>query len=117
MPMNSMSIMLCGGITGHASDCQRELSGKCHNLTDRERTIMTWLLEYAWMDTIAEQAQEVRCIMAQSENVGELVALLTDKYQGQAFDDAQAAEAHGFALSALYECHDGPHLTTCPRNH
>lgn len=80
-----------------------------------EDAIREWLLEYAWLGTPKEQEREVDCIMAQQDTVS-VVDALTEKYSGMANDDRQALEAQGFALSGLYECHDEPHLSTCPRN-
>lgn len=78
--------------------------------------VHSWLLDYAWLGTPDEQTREVACIMAQGDVVS-IVDGLTEKYASQANDDKQTLEAQGFALSTLYECHDEPHLATCPRNH
>lgn len=78
-----------------------------------EAAIREWLLRYAWMGTEEEQAREVDCIMAQGE-VASIVDGLTERFAGMANDDSQRLEAHEFALSSMYECHDGPHLETCP---
>lgn len=75
--------------------------------------IRKWLLAYAWNGTTAEQAAEVECILAQDgwKHHG----ALAEKFRGQAEDpDTNAPDE--FALSSLYECHDGPHLSTCPNN-
>jgi hypothetical protein len=74
--------------------------------------IRDWLLKYAWSGTPEAQAEEVACIMAQDD--WKYIDAQTEKLAGQAWDDAMAAEAEGYALSALYECHGGPHLATCP---
>jgi hypothetical protein len=65
------------------------------------------------LGTESERRREVECIMSQGE--WEHLDARIDRTQGQAFDDKQAEEASGFELSALYECHDGPHLLACPR--
>lgn len=78
-----------------------------------KENVMKWLLDYAWLGTAEEQAATVECIMSQ----GDIVTLLDGRIEqvsGQAWDDEQAKEAFGFALSGLYECHDEPHLETCP---
>lgn len=76
--------------------------------------VRQWLLAYAWMGTADEQAREVDCIMAQDG--WHYLAEHADRYAGaQAEPGPQAyAEGHGIALSGLYECHDAPHLPTCP---
>jgi len=81
-----------------------------------EDQIREWLLGYAWLGTREERAAEVDCIIAQGD-VESIVDGLTEKFSGQAVDDAQAGQASEFALSSLYECHEAPHLPTCPRNH
>jgi hypothetical protein len=75
--------------------------------------IRDWLLDYAWSGNEDQQRRNVECIMSQGDVVS-IVDGLTERYAGQAFDHEQAMEAQGFALSSLYECHDGPHLPTCP---
>jgi hypothetical protein len=73
--------------------------------------VRAWLLAYAWIGTPEERAAEVECILAQDG--WQHLDAVTEHYRGMAADDAQISEAAGFALSALYECHDGPHLPTC----
>lgn len=77
--------------------------------------VKAWLLDYAWLGTAEEQAREVDCIMAQDD--WRYLDAQTERYLGQASgEEADApSEAAAFAISALYECHDGPHLDTCPR--
>lgn len=77
--------------------------------------IKAWLLDYAWSGTPEQQAAEVDCIMAQDG--WKAIDGMTEKYVGQSWDpggEGVLDEANGFALSALYECHDAPHLPTCP---
>jgi hypothetical protein len=76
--------------------------------------IQEWLLDYAWSGTPDEQAAEVACIMKQDD------WKYVEARAGQ-FADAQEVpgpaamdEGLGFALSEMYECHDGPHDGTCP---
>jgi len=84
-----------------------------------EQEIRAWLLDYAWLGNAEEQAREVACIVAQdswralevrSDYRAEIVAEAGEKPYDQVL-----ADAHGMELSALYECHDGPHLESCPR--
>lgn len=72
------------------------------------------LLAYAWAGDAESQKREVECIMAQNE--WELIEVQADKYAGAQFEwhPGLMDEATGWAVSALYECHDGPHLKTCP---
>lgn len=78
--------------------------------------VRTWLLDYAWFGTPDQREAEVDCILAQGQ--WEHLDAVTEKYAGQAEEPGPAAvtEAQGFVLSALYECHDGPHQATCPQN-
>jgi hypothetical protein len=81
----------------------------------QEAAVRAWLIRYAWADDTLEAKQaRVACIMAQDD--WRYIDALADKYAGQAEVPGPEAfsEAEGFALSALYECHDGPHLETCP---
>lgn len=77
--------------------------------------VRAWLLDYAWSGSSEQQAAEVDCIMAQG--AWQHLDAMTEHYAGQAEVPGPAAvsEAAGFALSALYECHDGPHQATCPQ--
>lgn len=76
--------------------------------------IHAWLLRYAWLGTADEQQREVDCIMAQDgwHHIG----ARADQFAGAQFEPGPEAFDEGvqFALSELYECHDGPHLPTCP---
>lgn len=79
--------------------------------------VKAWLLDYAWMDGPAEQAAEVDCIMAQGD--WKVLDARADRRAGASESGGGPAEfeaAYGMELSALYECHDEPHLPTCPRN-
>lgn len=81
----------------------------------RGEEVKAWLLGYAWLGTPERRAAEVECIMAQPD--WRHVDALAEKFAGQASGEETnlANETLGFALSSLYECHDGPHLPTCPR--
>ena len=73
-----------------------------------------WLLGYAWLGDGDYQRREVECIMAQDD--WKYIDARIEKYKGQASGEEVDldGEASGFALSGLYECHDEPHLATCP---
>lgn len=77
--------------------------------------VRKWLLAYAWLGTQEEQVLEVECILHQDD--WRHLEALADKFAGAQFEPGPKAFDEGteFALSALYECHDGPHLNTCPR--
>lgn len=82
---------------------------------DREQ-VQEWLLNYAWMGTPDTRAREVECIVSQGE--WQHLSAREEQLRAQASGDETHLEAdvHGHALSALYECHDGPHLPTCPHH-
>jgi hypothetical protein len=74
-----------------------------------------FLLAYAWAeDSDDAETAVVACIMAQDD--WRYVDTLADRFAGaQAEPGPEAfAEGIGYALTALYECHAGPHLPTCP---
>lgn len=81
-----------------------------------EDEVREWLLRYAWLGEPDERRREVDCIMSQ-DNWRYLEAR-KEQLRGQASGEETNLEedVNGFALSALYECHGGPHLTTCPRS-
>jgi hypothetical protein len=77
--------------------------------------VRAWLLDYAWCEDSDEaRARVVDCILAQDD--WQIIDVTADRYAGAQFEPGPKAydEGMGFALSALYECHDAPHLTTCP---
>lgn len=80
-----------------------------------ETSIRKWLEDYAWLGTSDEKQREIDCIMSQSD--WKHIDAVAEKFAGQASGEEQdiMSGATGFALSALYECHDAPHLPTCPR--
>lgn len=79
-----------------------------------EDAIKAWLLNYAWLGDADYQRREVDCIMAQDD--WRYIDARIEMYKGQASGEEVNLdmEASGFALSGLYECHDEPHLPTCP---
>jgi len=82
-----------------------------------EDEIRNWLLAYAWLGNEEDQVREVDCIMSQDD--WKYLEARKEQLRNQASGEEAdlEAEVDGHALSALYECHDGPHLDTCPRNH
>ena len=77
--------------------------------------VRTWLLKYAWNeDSDDAKRRVVECIMAQDG--WRFIDAIADKFAGAQEEPGPAAYNEGtvFALSALYECHDAPHLATCP---
>lgn len=76
-----------------------------------ETKVREWLLDYAWSGTADEQRREVDCIM--SQDGWKYIDASAERFRAMANDDEQAKEAIGYALSALYECHSGPHQVTC----
>ncbi len=79
-----------------------------------EQSIKAWLLDYAWLGDADYQRREVECIMSQDD--WKYIDAMTEHYAAQAEVPGPEAvqSANGFALSSLYECHDAPHLPTCP---
>lgn len=84
-------------------------------MTMTKAKVRAFLLDYAWSGTPEEQAREVDCIMAQEGH--KYVDEVAEQYAGAQWEPGSQAFDDGvdFALSALYECHDEPHLPTCPR--
>lgn len=83
-------------------------------MADTEVEIRDWLISYAWMGDEDTKRRVVECIMTQDD--WKFIDGRTEHLAAQAEDPGPAewAQAHGFALSALYECHNGPHIETCP---
>jgi len=80
-----------------------------------EDQVRAWLLDYAWAeDTDDAKVGVVDCIMAQKG--WEHIDVRADAYAGAQFEPGPDAYDEGtqWALSALYECHDGPHQQSCP---
>jgi hypothetical protein len=69
----------------------------------------------AWLDENYRISEgETECILAQDG--WKFLGAHTERYAGMAFEPGPEAwaEAHEFALSALVECHDAPHIAACP---
>lgn len=82
-----------------------------------ENAVREWLKDYAWAEETPEaKAAIVECIMAQGE--WEFIDCVADAFAGAQEEPGPKAfsEGMGYALSALYECHSGPHQETCPDN-
>lgn len=79
--------------------------------------VRRWLLDYAWSGTPEEKEREVNCILSQED--WKYLDARVERDMGQWSEEGDHRqvlnEAWGFELSALYECHDEPHLATCPR--
>jgi hypothetical protein len=73
-----------------------------------------WLLNYAWLGTEAEKAATVECIM--SQDGWQFIDVVADQFAGAQEQPGPATFSEGveYALSALYECHGGPHRASCP---
>lgn len=83
--------------------------------TDGKDELRAWLLDYAWSGTKEQQAAEVECILTQDR--WQHVAAHAEHLRAQLNDpddQFEQRQARGMAVSALYECHDGPHIDTCP---
>lgn len=85
-----------------------------HHSVDTREQVRNWLLDYAWAGTKEEQIRTVECIM--HHEGWKYIDAVADKFAGAQEEPGPKAFSQGteFALSALYECHDGPHLETCP---
>lgn len=61
-------------------------------------------------------ADVIDCIMSQDD--WKHVDIQAERFMNAQFGDGDPEQvrrdAEGFALSALYECHDAPHIATCP---
>lgn len=81
-----------------------------------EQEVRDWLKDYAWLNEPEEaKLREIDCIIAQG--TWRYIDAIADKFAGAQWEPGPEAYSEGtlFALSALYECHDAPHLETCPR--
>ena len=78
--------------------------------------IRAWLLDYAWNGTPAAREAEVACIMAQDDwkYIDARIERSMGQWSGEGDHAQTLLDAEEFALSSLYECHEGPHLPTCP---
>lgn len=74
-----------------------------------------WLIDYVWAeDTQDAKERVIGCIL--SQDGWQYIDAKAEQFAGAQWEPGPAAfdEGVGFALSALYECHDEPHLPTCP---
>jgi hypothetical protein len=79
----------------------------------KQDEIRRWLVRYAWYGDETTRAAEVDCIMAQDG--WRYVDAKADQFATANGGGRDAfSEGMNYALSALYECHDGPHLPACP---
>lgn len=81
------------------------------NDEDRWATVETWLLTYYKEDYVRPY---LPCIKEQGD--WQYVASHADQFAGAQPGDGEDAFSEGmeFAISALLECHDGPHIASCP---
>lgn len=79
-----------------------------------EEQVREWLKGYAWMGPPKQDAAIIDCILSQDD--WHYIDVMADQFAGAQFEPGLKAREDGiqYALSALYECHDGPHLPTCP---
>lgn len=83
--------------------------------TSTAESVRGWLIGYAWAEeSEADKEAVADCIMAQDD--WRHIAAVADAFASAQEQPGPKAMAEGtaFALSALYECHDGPHQPTCP---
>lgn len=77
--------------------------------------VKAWLHNYMDPNDLGVPNSVVDCIMSQDD--WQYVDVWAGRYMDAQFGDEDPEEvkkrAKEFALSALYECHDGPHLDTC----
>lgn len=82
-----------------------------------KKKVREFLLAYAWNadHTDEQKAAEVECILAQGD--WKYVEDRADRRAGASETGGgkkEFADAVDMELSALYECHDEPHIKTCP---
>lgn len=80
--------------------------------------VRVWLQGYAWAeDTQEEKDAVIECILSQDD--WKYISTRADQFDDAWADSGEEQDVSGeeFALSSLYECHDGPHLATCPSKH
>lgn len=74
-------------------------------LTPAEKTSIAW-----------RNDRVIDCIMSQDD--WKNIDIQAERFMNAQFGDEDPKkvkdEAVGFALSALYECHEGPHIDECP---
>lgn len=98
------------------TDVERQAHAEAEVNDSKRRAVEAWLLNYAWMGTDEQKAATVACIMAQDD--WQSVDWVAERFESaQSGDDTQERiTGNEFALSALYECHEGPHIDGCADN-
>lgn len=86
--------------------------------------IRKWLFDYIWGGPQGVPVESVEahknaildCIFSQNnwQYLDARVERLMGMRSGERSVEDDMNEALGLELSSLYECHDGPHLDTCP---
>jgi hypothetical protein len=77
--------------------------------------VREWLRKYAWAENSErDKDMVVECIMMQDRF--RYLDVLADRYASAQWEPGPEAFAEGveFEMSALYECHTGPHIPVCP---
>jgi hypothetical protein len=77
--------------------------------------VRRFLRTYAWAEkSERDKDMVVECIMMQG--AWQYLDARADRYAGAQWEPGPEAfdEGLGFEMSALYECHDGPHIAACP---
>jgi hypothetical protein len=79
-----------------------------------ETSIRAWLFAYLGGMGQAERMAEIDCIMAQGD--WQYIDAVADKFAGAQWEPGPQAFSEGieYAISALYESHEGPHNDDCP---
>jgi hypothetical protein len=76
-----------------------------------------FLRSYAWLPSESQRDKDmvVECIMMQGGY--EFLDARADRFAGAQWEPGPEAFDEGvmFEMTALYECHDGPHIVACPQ--
>jgi hypothetical protein len=89
--------------------------------------IREWLFDYIWGGPAYQTPSEAELVVKYKNNVIECIfsqdtwqyldvriEKLMSQRSGERTVREDMEEALGLELSSLYECHEGPHLPTCP---
>ena len=81
-------------------------------MTTTRAQVGSLLLAYAWLGDADMQARKVECIMAQDD--WRYIDCVADAFDGAQESPGVENGGLGYAISALYDCHGEPHLSSCP---
>lgn len=85
--------------------------------TTEEADEDAWAAVESWLTTYYD-AEHIRPYLAciRSQDDWKYIDVRADMFAGAQFEPGPKAYNEGidFAMSALYECHGGPHIATCP---